>query len=447
MEKGTRNILIAIGASVAAYYLFFKKKKQGQTSSLPPVLIEEPKPIVEEPVLQEKPIENSIDSFIYSAPIVETPIPVAVATPEEAILPVFEEPKPIEQLTIEDLATPVEQYSIPSISEVPIIIQEPELPLESIQAPTIEAPIEAPKVYREPVMIGLVVSNDITKISDSQDRSLFYTSLDDWNSSSSLSGLTFYEDSELNNPINAKYIKKWQNNDTRIYEVNNGLVGSYVGTSVIDQAIVDNIMLSLENLYDVIDNNYTDSTNIERLKYSIDLINSYKPYNKFVITYLDKLNLTESDLSDSISEGQQYLNQNQNQNIEPIAIINDFVSDSTPIVVETTEVKNTEVNIQPIAVINNFVYKRVAQGGRGFVAANSIEELCNIKNNWDYIIPIYFEAINGIGTYGQIGYPLYMDMDLNIPYTDKTYITRIGGGFEILKIGNNGVVEEILPSC
>ena len=116
------------------------------------------------------------------------------------------------------------QSPVVSVEPVVTLPVEPAL-VDIFTAPTIKSSVES-------IMIGTVLGNDINEICASEERTLLFTSLYDWNNASSWTGLTFYEDSELTIPVtNAKYIKKWMDN-RNVYEISNGLVRESLGDCI-----------------------------------------------------------------------------------------------------------------------------------------------------------------------------------------------------------------------
>jgi hypothetical protein len=99
--------------------------------------------------------------------------------------------------------------------------------------------------------------------------------------------------------------------------------------------------------------------------------------------------------------------------------------------------------------------KVIEVSGMNFIAASSMNDLCNLPfytglgSDQEGLINLYVnkDDYNSIAFGNPIGYTLYLDNSLNIPYTDKKYVSRWGTTDKVLELDQNGVIVNILPAC
>jgi len=317
-------------------------------------------------------------------------------------------------------------------------------PVEIFTAPTIKPPLES-------VMIGTVIGNDINEICASEERTLLFTSLYDWNRASTWSGLTFYEDSELTIPVtNAKYIKKWMDN-RNVYEISNGLVGKSLGDCVelivspIEINTADQFVFNIVQPQEAASDAAIARTNAaaaaakaaaetSAAKAAADAA-AAKAASDAAIARTNAAAKAATDAA--IAKTTAELNAaSAAANAAAAAAKADMDAAIASANAAAAFARATAAALRPYTV----------QGGGGFSAGNSIDEICN--SNQDPVV-IYFKAFNGIGTYGQLGAKLYKDQALTIPYTDGIYVTRWRARptQEIMKLDGNGTIIDILSPC
>ena len=346
-------------------------------------------------------------------------------------------------------------------------------------APTIKPPLES-------VMIGTVIGNDINEICASEERTLLFTSLYDWNRASTWSGLTFYEDSELTIPVtNAKYIKKWMDN-RNVYEISNGLVGKSLGDCV--ELIVSPIEINTADqfVFNIVQpqENYTNINKVESVINDLGLgeNNAAKAAAETAAAKaaaetaaakaasdaaIARTNAAAKAATDAaIAKTTAELNADSaaaNAAAAAAKAANDAAIAKTTAELNAASAAanaaaaaakaDMDAAIASANAAADFARATAAalrpytvQGGAGFSAGNSIDEICN--SNQDPVV-IYFKAFNGLGTYGQLGAKLYKDRAVSIPYTDSIYVTRWRARptQEIMKLDGNGTVIEILNPC
>jgi hypothetical protein len=336
-------------------------------------------------------------------------------------------------------------------------------PVEIFTAPTIKPPLES-------VMIGTVIGNDINEICASEERTLLFTSLYDWNRASTWSGLTFYEDSQLNIPVaNAKYIKKWMDNNRNIYEISNGLVGKSLG-DCIDLIQYTNKLTKLDpkiwggtiGVSFILGNTLENICSKQKSQNVSDITKLYLEQELWTAYYQNLTGVTLFlDESLKTPYGDGFITTFGLDGLTIYEIDNGIVGKSLGTcsvlikkpIIELIEPQKELATVQQLHPVDQFVFQQVieekpytVQGGGGFSAGNSIDEICN--SNQDPVV-IYFKAFNGLGTYGQIGAKLYKDRAVSIPYTDSIYVTRWRARptQEIMKLDGNGTVIEILSPC